>query len=339
MISGLLDELGQKLADRWLSLLVIPGVFYLAVATCARTLGQRHALNLDDLTSHVTAWTKNPLATTAGGQIVLLAAILAGAAGIGLLAQATGAAVERLALAADWRAWPGPLQAAADKLVARRRQAWNPAHTLYQDLYQQAADDRAAGRPRSDPAERHDAYRAWMRISLEEPDRPTWSGDRIHAVIIRIRRNLGADLAIIWPFLWQILPSDTRTDLITARQAITRATTLTAWSLLYLPLAWWWWPALPTAAIIAATARRRTRTAASTYASLIEAVVRTHITDLADRQGIASAGPPTPALGAALSHLLHTQPPAMPASKALARPTLRRRVSRRSADGRPRERE
>lgn len=46
------------------------------------------------------------------------------------------------------------------------------------------------------------------RVSPEEPHRPTWSGDRMHAVNLRLARDL--DLATVWPALWQLLPDAPR---------------------------------------------------------------------------------------------------------------------------------
>jgi hypothetical protein len=120
-MSAFLSELGSKLADRWLSLLILPGALYLAVATAAGVLGWGHALDLHLLTTTLTAWAKAPPATTAGGQVVLIAGVLAGAAAVGLTAQALGSGAERLTLAAAWRSWPRPLRRLAQRQVDRRR--------------------------------------------------------------------------------------------------------------------------------------------------------------------------------------------------------------------------
>ncbi|MFF1651616.1 hypothetical protein [Streptomyces sp. NPDC058240] len=101
----LLSQLGTKLAERWLSLLVLPGALYLAVAATGHTLGHLHPFDLARLTHQITAWARHPAASTVGGQVVLLAAILAGAAAAGLVAQALGLLTERLCLAADWSTW------------------------------------------------------------------------------------------------------------------------------------------------------------------------------------------------------------------------------------------
>jgi hypothetical protein len=309
-MGGLLGELGKKLADRWLTLLVLPGALYLATAAAARILGQAHALDLDRITARLTLWIKAPAATTAGGQIVLLATILAAAGAAGLAAQALGSAVESLILAAGWRTWPWPLRPLAAQWTTARRNRWNTAHAHYHRLRDQAEQTRRAGaRPAPvDRDRRNAAYRAWTRISLEQPDRPTWSADRVHAVAIRLDRDLHLDLATLWPYLWVTMPDAARADINAARQSLTRATTLAGWAPLYLALAFWWWPAAPAAVIIAVTARQRTRAATDTYARFLDATVRLHITGLAHHLSISHAGPPTPDLGDTLTHHFQTQP-------------------------------
>jgi hypothetical protein len=83
------------------------------------------------------------------------------------------------------------------------------------------ADARALARDgrRTDPAPRRAAHHAMQRVAAEEPDRPTWNGHRIQA-----RHRL--DLPVLWPHLWLSLPETTRTEITTAEQALTRATTL-----------------------------------------------------------------------------------------------------------------
>lgn len=313
-MDGFLGELGKKLAERWLSLLILPGALYLAVAATARVLGHTHARDLHWLITHITAWAKTSPATALGGQIVVAAAVLAGAAAIGLAAQTLGSGIERLALAAGWRSWPRPLRALAQRRRNDRRESWNTAHANYHRLCDQALQTLQRTGTHADPTDRHTAYRTRTRIAAEEPDRPTWSGDRINALTIRLRRDLTMDLPTIWPHLWLHLPEATRTQITTARQALTNATTLTGWAILYAPLAIWWWPALPTAATLATIAWHRTRTTTDTYARLIEAATRLHIHDLATQLGIDPTGKTLPALGATLTHHLHTQlpPPTTP---------------------------
>jgi hypothetical protein len=207
-MGGLLNELGKRLADRWLPLLVLPGAFYLAVAITARTLGQSRPFDLHRLIAQVIAWAKTPAATTVGGQVVLLAAALAGSAAAGLAAQAVGSVAERLTLAAGWSTWMTPLRQFAGTRVESRQRRWDEKHAAYSRHHNLA---RESNDP--DPGERHAAYRARTRIGPERPARPTWSGDRINAVDARLTRDLHLDLATIWPALWLTLPGTARTEI------------------------------------------------------------------------------------------------------------------------------
>ncbi|MFF2644957.1 hypothetical protein ACFVUB_34595 [Streptomyces niveus] len=326
-MGGFLSELGKNLAERWMSLLVLPGALYLAVAAAARTLGHAHPFDLPHLTQQITTWASHPAASTVGGQVVLLAAILAAAAATGLAAQALGSLSEWLCLAADWPAWPAPLRRLAAKQTTRRRDRWNNAARAWHRHREQDAQALAHGQ-RADPAPRQAAERAMTRIAPEEPSRPTWSGDRLNAVAVRLERDHHLDLATLWPHLWLVLPEETRTQITLARQNLTRAATLTAWALLYLPLTAWWWPAALITATLTLTGWARTRTATDTYALLLEATTRLHTRDLADRLGLnptgpllvltpetgdnlglTPSGPLTPETGDALTHHLTPNPP------------------------------
>ncbi|MEK8169407.1 hypothetical protein NKH77_05185 [Streptomyces sp. M19] len=44
------------------------------------------------------------------------------------------------------------------------------------------------------------------RIALAEPRRPTWMGDRLLAVAVRVRDTYDLDLATAWPRLWLVVP-------------------------------------------------------------------------------------------------------------------------------------
>lgn len=309
-MSGFLGELGKKLAERWLTLLVLPGLLYLAVAAAAHTMGHSHALDVVFLSGRLTAWAKTPAATALGGQVVLLAGILAAAAAAGLVARAAGSAVDCLVLAPGWHTWTRPARAVIAWQVRRRQRAWDDAHATYHRLFDQAAQARRRGRPVPDPAPRHAAHRARDRISAERPDRPTWSGDRLHAVAVRLERDLHLELPGLWPHLWLTLPDRASGQVSTARQDLARATTLAGWAILYLPLTSWWWPAAPLSLAIGLIAWRRTRAAADTYAMLLEAAIRLYLTDLAQQVNLPHTGPATGDLGDTLTHLFHSPPPA-----------------------------
>ncbi|MFJ1844420.1 hypothetical protein [Streptomyces sp. NPDC088146] len=307
-MGGFLQALGQKLAERWLTLLVLPGALFLATATAASVLGQAHALDPHHLTARITHWAQAPTTATLGGQTVLLGAVLATAAAAGLAAQGLGTLVQATALAAGWRTWPHPLRRWAHARVTRRRARWSAAAHRYRDRLDSDARSLALGGSRADPAPRRAAHLAMQRIAAEEPDRPTWSGDRLHAVSVRLERDHHVDLPLLWPHLWLTLPETTRAEITTAEQSLTRAATLGGWALPYAPLCAWWWPAAPLAAALALTARSRIRGATDSYAQLLEAGARLHATDLAVQLGIDHTGPLDTALGDALTHQLRSLP-------------------------------
>lgn len=310
-MGGFLTELGKRLAERWLSLLVLPGALYLCVVAAARTLGHTHPFDVARLTDQITTWAAHPAASDVGGQVVLLAAVLAGAAAVGLAAQALGSLTERLCLAADWRDWPSPLRRLAAWRTTRRSRRWARVARTWHRHREDATRALVRGQ-RTDPAPRHAAHQAMIRTAPEEPERPTWSGDRLNAVAVRLERDQHLDLATLWPHLWLILPEEVRTEITTARQALTRATTLTAWALLCVPLTAWWWPAALITAALALTGRARTRTATDTYALLLEAATRVYTRDLADRLGLDSNEPLSPETGDALTRHLSPSPPPVP---------------------------
>ncbi|WP_344123978.1 hypothetical protein [Streptomyces blastmyceticus] len=308
-MGGFLTALGQKLAERWLTLLVLPGALFLAVATAAHTLGQSHALDRRLLVSRVTRWAEEPAASTIGGQVVLLGAVLAAAAAAGLAAQGAGTLVQRTVLAADWHSWPRPLRRGARALVARRRARWTSTAARYHRQLDYDALELAHSGRRADPGVRHALHRALLRVAAEEPDRPTWSGDRLHSVVVRLERDHHVDLPLVWPHLWLTLPETARAEITAAEQGLTHAGTLAGWALLYAPLTMWWWPAAPLAVALALVARHLIRTATDAYAQLLEAAAHLHVGDLADQLRIEHPGPPDTALGDSLTDRLRTRTP------------------------------
>lgn len=308
-VDGFLSTLGQKLAERWLTLLVLPGALYLAIAAAAVSIGHAHALDPHRLTGQITTWTKTPLLATAAGQITMLCAALAGAACAGLAAQAVGRVIENLALAADWRNWPRPLRDLAARRVRSRRARWSVAFERYQETREEARRSLARDE-HPDPTARANAYHALTRIAETPPDRPTWSGDRLHTVAQRLDDELGLDVALVWPPLWLSLPDAARTELTAARAALTAATTTAGWAALYLLLTAWWWPAALIGAALAAVAVHRIRTTTDTYAHLVNATVRLHTPTLIQQLSLPQPGPLTPESGRALTR--HLSPPPLP---------------------------
>ncbi|MEW2623779.1 hypothetical protein [Streptomyces sp. NPDC048106] len=290
--------LGSKFAERWLSLLVLPGALFVSAATAARVLGQGHALDLTRLVREVKHW---PTAVRAGGLaglIVTMLALLLAAAAAGLAAQALGSACEYSVLASRWDSWPTPLRQIAQRCVNNRRHRWERERARYAREMDAAARRKAlaalTGR-HAGPGQQTQvgpdvlldaAYRRMTRVSEFEPQRPTWTGDRINAISVRFDAAYRLDLGVVWPSLWLTLPDVERTEINAAREALQRATTLAGWGVLYLALTVIWWPALIIAAVTSTTAWRRSRDAADTYAHLVEASTQLHAHALARQLGV-----------------------------------------------------
>ncbi|MFE5941671.1 hypothetical protein [Streptomyces sp. NPDC056480] len=312
MLTAFASELGKKLAERWFSLLVLPGALYLAVAAAARELGHGHALDLHRLVSWLDSLAKSKAADGVGGATVLVLGLLAGAAVAGMAAQGLGTVLERLALAAEWRRLPAWPRRWVTGRVDGRREEWKTAAREWHRLRQAAAAAAVAGQPH-DPEPRLKALRSMRGVAEEYPDRPTWSGDRLNASAVRLERDLGLDIAVCWPYLWLLVPDGERAQLTTVRSDLARATTLGGWALLYLPLLVWWWPALPLAAGLAITARRRTRAASDAWARALEATCRLHLREVADCLGIDTTARTAPyALGQEVTRFLEGSPPPPP---------------------------
>jgi hypothetical protein len=303
-VSDLWSELGKQLADRWLSLLVLPGVLYLGIAGAAHALGDQHPFDVELLVRTVTAEARKPAVTSASGQILLLLAIAAAAAAAGVTAQGAGTFIERAALASGWTQWPAPAASVVRWWVTLRQKRWDYFDRAYEAELQLALLPDPADRP--PPAARQAAAGRRARISPERPERPTWTGDRIQAAVLRLDRDHWVDLAVVWPYLEQVLPDSLRSEISDARAAVSRSATLAGWAVLYALLTWWWWPAAPLALIIAASARYRIRAGADAYARLLETAARLHIPALAAQLGIEHTGPLDRDLGAAVTQHLRT---------------------------------
>jgi hypothetical protein len=297
-MGGLLAELGKRIAERWMTLLVLPGALYLGVLTAAQVLGYRHPFDVDRLIQHTDRLANSATAGSSARLAVVLLAVLLLAAAAGLAAQAVGSFIERLWLATNWPDWPTPLNLLARTRVRRRGERWTAANTAYDQRREEAAVARAlqhhaghADAPSPPGGPLDIVYRRLTRISGEPPARPTWMGDRLHAVAVRIDRDLGLDVAVVWPSLWLSAPDATRNEITAARETLTRAATLAGWGVLYLSAGALWWPGFLIAAAVTFTAWRRGRTATDVYATLVEATVRLHTPELARQLGDNHTGP------------------------------------------------
>ncbi|MGW0935681.1 hypothetical protein [Streptomyces sp. NPDC002666] len=310
-MTAFLATLGGKLADTWLSLLVLPGLLYLAVAGAGSVLGHRNPFGHGLLTERVDTMAGTP-ATHSPGTVVLVAAlVLVASAGISRLAGALGGGVERLWLGD----WPRPLRPAARALTRRRARRWSAADARYRQALTARAlraaaetgdalaldasddpatpddpadgpatpDDPADGSPAPTTAELGEARNL---IALARPARPTWMGDRLLAADARVHRAYAIDLTSAWPRLWLLLPDTAHGEIQAARTALTGAARRAAWGLLYVLPALWWWPAALVVAVTWTGAWRHGRLAVHEFAELVEATVDLHGRDLATALGI-----------------------------------------------------
>lgn len=301
-MNGLLSELGKKLAERWLSLLVLPGALFLAVLLAGQQLGHAHWYGFGSLADRLDR-RAGALAGSTENLLILLPAFLLASAACGLAAQALGSLLERLWLAADWPGWPTPARRLVRWRTERRRDRYGRRlEEVGRARAVQHLDDGA------DPAEAAHrvatAVHRLRRVADDLPDRPTWMGDRLHGVETRLRHDLGVEVAVVWPHLWLYAADTTRTEVTAAREAMARAATLTGWGLLYVLVAVVWWPGVLISLAVTATGRLRFRAATDAYATLVEAATRLHCRELAEHMGVGGRGPFTRRAGAALTTYL-----------------------------------
>ncbi|MEW2630129.1 hypothetical protein AB0903_00260 [Streptomyces sp. NPDC048389] len=283
-----LSELGKKLAERWVSLLALPGALFIVLAAAGSVLGHREALAwrrlaraAEDFAAH---FDHRPVRA-----VLLSVVILVVGAGIGLLARGLGGVVERVWLLS------GPTWLTG-RLTRQRRDRWRRADS---------AVERASASERVSEADRAALAEARNAIALTQPARPTWIGDRLRGVGVRVHGQYGLDFPYAWPRLWILLPETCRTDLIAARAALTGASTQGGWGVLYLCLGSQWWPAALVGAVLLLNGWRRGREAAVNLADLTESVVDLYAADLALSLGVdLPSGYLTPALGRQVSERL-----------------------------------
>lgn len=293
-MNAFLAELGKQLVTRCMATLVLPGTLFAAAVVLARVLGQVHAVDLAALP----AWLDTVTGTPAGGRgaavLVAVAAFLLGTAAAGLAAQSLGAFV----------AWTWSLTGSTPllhRLTSRRRRRWERADA------EAAEAERAFLADTADPARRARARRALARraaICLVEPERPTWTGDRLHAADVRVRHSYGIDLAPVWPRLWLVLPEEARGELTAVQDRCAAAARLAGWGVLYAVLGAFWWPALVIGVATLLTARYRCRLAVAVYAELVEAAVDLYGRELAVRLGLSCPGGLTREVGERVSALV-----------------------------------
>ncbi|MFJ3668116.1 hypothetical protein ACIPSE_16905 [Streptomyces sp. NPDC090106] len=256
-MNTVLAELGRKYAERWVTLLLLPGTLYVAGTAAACRLGHTHWAD----PGRLTALTERggPIGGRTVSSVWLLAVVVLPvlSAAAGLAARGAAAALGRL-----WfDPWPRALDRPARRLTAARAARWEAAEAEYRaELEGPAVPDRL------------DALAARRNaVALVPPRRPTWCGDRLRAVDARVWGWYRLDVVFGWPRLWLVLLPAEQEALRAARTELDAAVALCGWGVLTLLPALCWWPATAVAAGLFAVGLRRTRAAVDTVAHLTEA--------------------------------------------------------------------
>jgi hypothetical protein len=303
-MTGFFEELGKKLADRWLELLVLPGLLWIATLGAAVRLGWRHPFAL----SHLSAWLDRLGSSAAthgtGYAVVAAVGVLLASSAVGLGATLVGALAQRL-----WGATGD--RAPMSWLLGWRRRGWTRIPDRAGRAYLRSTDTGFWSRVLRAPAKGYARRLERLRIArpTHAPERPTRIAERFRATALRMRNLYRLDLDLAWPRLWTLLPSPLREDISRAADAYAASARLAAWGLLYLLLVTIWWPALFIAAAIWVAAATRARSSANLLAELVETAVDLHLTKLAGRLEIPDGTPLTKLTGAAVSRRLSEGPP------------------------------
>ena len=280
-MSAFLAETGAKLAERWLQILLLPGLLWTGTLTVGLQLGQGHAFAVDQVTAWIDALALRPAAHAPGTVVLAAAGILLSCTGVGLLASGLGGFVERM-----W-ALPGDMPPAS-WLVRARCWRWDAATAELKNAILAAAQDVGA-----DPARAAARVRACQRrrdrLGPARPSRPTRIAERFERTVAQAAVVNGLeDLGTLWPRLWSVLPGELRADVATARTAYGAAARLAAWGALYGALTVIWWPAALIGSAVLIIAGVRGRSTADMLASLVETAADLHLPDLAERLGTRS---------------------------------------------------
>lgn len=296
-MTGLLDELGKKIADRWLTAQLLPGLLWVCTAALAWQLGWAHALDVH-AAEPLFRWFDGT--HPAGQTIAVTVAALIGAAGAGMAAAGVAAVVRGIRPAA---ARSGP----ARRLRAGRLRRWERRRRFAEQLEAEALGS-AVGSVAAGPQIAAARARQYA-VSMERPEHATWVSDRLRANTIRIHRAYGLDLALVWPRLWTLLPESVRTDIAAAQGSYTASEVLAGWAVLYALLGLAWGPAMLIAAGILAVAAIRARSAADVFCQLVEAAVDLYGPALATQLRIPCDGMLTREIGGTIDEFLRKEPP------------------------------
>jgi len=246
-VTDLIASLSQKITERWLTAIILPGLLYTTIVSWALLAGHRHALDLPWFTHQLNdLWQHRQ-----SGPATLAVAIAAGLAAASL----AGVAATMLAEDVVHRIWvirASPRR--RDRLATRAQSRWNERD--------------------NQPPQRY------------LPQRATVIGEHFRLIGERVHAQYGLSVTAAWPRVWVLTTADTRILISAAHRRYHADATTAAWALLYLPWTLLWWPAALIAAITFTIAHRRARTSSAALATLIEATIDTHAHALARAIGV-----------------------------------------------------
>ncbi|MEV4442432.1 hypothetical protein AB0K09_26160 [Streptomyces sp. NPDC049577] len=298
-MAPVLDGLGEKLAEKWMSALAAPGLLFMGAAAAAAVLGHGHALDAGLLRERAGQWAAIAGHWPVVGQVAALAVAVLASVAVGTFVRTCAEEVAVGIWAGEWPRWGDRLAA---RLLERRVRRWDGVQAEIDGL-RRAAEAHV----RRDPDRRRIDELAARRDRMvpARPTRPTYTGDRFAVTDSRLRGQYRIDLATCWQPLWLVLPEETRAELRASRARFDAAVAGSVWACCYAVLGCFWWPAAIGSVAAGLAAWRRGRRAAAAHAGLVEAAVDVHLRKLAAEVGVAapSDAPWEPRLGTLLNRL------------------------------------
>lgn len=276
MLTKFWEVLGEKLAERWFTVVGPAAVFW----------GAALGLWLADDKAHLTRLRQLFAGEPTGVQAVRLAGFLAVVLLSSLAVRSLTLPVLRL-VEGFWPDWPG-VRAVRRRLVERRWIKLEAASAEWRQLAdtrsdwgqprQAGATDSAVWAERARRAVRYaelDAMRRLAPTNFGEV-RPTPIGNVLAAAETRPNAKYGLDVVLCWPAMWLVLPDDARKALAQARSALDGAVTSMIWGGLGLSLTALNPLAAPVALGVVLIGHSGVRRAAEGYGALLEATFDVH---------------------------------------------------------------
>lgn len=292
MLTKFWEVVGQKLAERWFTIVGPPAVFW----------GVALGLWLAEDDANLERLRRLFVGEPTGLQVLRLSGLLAVVVLSALAVRALTLPVLRL-LEGYWPDWPGvrtvrrwllerrwvKLEAATAewRQLAATRSDWGQARPA-------GATDTAAWAERAERASRYaqlDSARRLAPTNFSDA-RPTRLGNVLAAAETRPNAKYGLDVVLCWPAMWLVLPEDARKAVAEARVALDGAVVAMIWGALGFSLAVLNPLAAPAALVVLLVGYGAVRRAAEGFGALLEATFDVHRAKL---YGALRIEPPTDA--------------------------------------------